>query len=141
MLSTPHENAQTLMSLYDLRRDPKLREARDWCIREFNPTSPDDVVSTLQSDNGVFLRMATGYWDMAATFVVHGALDTPMFYATCGEMLALYCKVEHMIEEVREVTGQPSLFQHVEQVAAEWPGAAERMAGMRQYFADLASSG
>ena len=61
-----------------------------------------------------------------------------MFHATCGEMLATYCKVEHMLAEVREHTGQTGLLGHVEQVAAEWPGAKERMAGMREYFAALA---
>ncbi|MDA0327915.1 MAG: hypothetical protein O2958_02715 [Gemmatimonadetes bacterium] len=139
-MSTPHENAQTLMRLYEIRRDPKLREARNWCVRSFNPSSPEDVVAAMGSENGVFLRMAAGYWDMAATFVVHGALDAPMFYDTCGELLAMYCKVEHMIEEVRAATGQPGLFKNVEQVAKDWPGAPERMVAMREYFASLAAS-
>ena len=60
-----------------------------------------------------------------------------MFHATCGEMLAAFCKVEHMLAEVRELTGQAGLLGNVEQVASEWPGAKERMVGIREYFAAL----
>ncbi len=128
------------MRLYELRRESKLREARNWCVRSFNPESAEEVVQALGSENGVFFRMAAGYWDMAATFVVHGAIDVAMFQATCGEMLAMYCKVEHMIDDVREITGQPNLFKHVQLVASDWPGAAERMPAMRQYFSELAAN-
>lgn len=128
------------MRLYDLRREAKLREARAWVVQSFNPKSPDDVLAVLQSEHGAYLRMVVGYWDMVATFVVHGALDTPMFYATCSEMLATYSKVEHMIDDVREITGQPALFRHVEMVVEEWEGARERMEGIREYFAGLAAA-
>ena len=137
-MSTPYENADLLMHLYDLRREAKLRDARTWVIRSFNPKSPEDYAAVLASEDSAKLRMVLGYWDMAASFVVHGAIAAPMFHATCGEMLASYCKVEHMLAEIREHTGQAGLLGHVEQVAAEWPGAKERMVGMREYFAGLA---
>ena len=137
-MSTPHENADLLMRLYELRREAKLRDARNWVIRSFNPSTPEDVAAVLASEDSAKLRMVLGYWDMVAAFVVHGAIDAPMFHATCGEMLATYCKIEDMLAEVRDHTGQPGLLEHVEQVAAEWTGAKERMAGMREYFAALA---
>jgi len=136
-LSTPYENADLLMRLYDLRREAKLRDARTWVIRSFNPSVPEDYTAALASEDSAKLRMVLGYWDMAASFVVHGAIAAPMFRATCGEMLATYCKVEHMLAEVREHTGQAGLLGNVEQVAADWPGAKEQMAGMREYFAGL----
>ena len=137
-MSTPYENADLLMHLYDLRREAKLRDARTWVIRSFNPKSPEDYAAVLASEDSAKLRMVLGYWDMAASFVVHGAIAAPMFHATSGEMLATYSKVEHMLTEIREHTGQAGLLAHVEQVAAEWPGAKERMVGIREYFAGLA---
>ena len=136
-MSTPYENADLLIRLYDLRREAKLRDARTWVIKSFNPSSPEDYTSVLTSEDSAKLRMVLGYWDMAASFVVHGAIAAPMFHAACGEMLAAFCKVEHMLAEVREHTGQAGLLEHVEQVAAEWPGAKERMTGMREYFSAL----
>lgn len=138
-MPTPHESAQSLMQLYDLRREEKLREARHWMIRSFNPASVEDIGAIMQTDEYTYVRMVVGYWDMAASFVVHGAIDAEMFRESSGEMLAVYCKVEHMIDEIRETFGQTTLLKNVEAVAADWPGAKERMTGMREYFANLAA--
>ena len=67
------------MHLYDLRREAKLRDARTWVIRSFNPKSPEDYAAVLASEDSAKLRMVLGYWDMAASFVVHGAIAAPMF--------------------------------------------------------------
>ena len=139
-MSTPHESAQSLMQLYDLRREEKLREARTWTTLSFNPQSVEDYVEVTGTDDYTYVRMVTGYWDMAASFVVHGAIDPEMFRAVSGEMLVVYCKVEHMIEELRERLGQPSLLKYVEEVAADWPGAKDRMASVREYFVGLAAA-
>ena len=52
----------------------------------------------------------------------------------------MYCKVEHMIDELREGIGQPDLFHHVQEVVRDWPGANERMASMREYFSGMAEA-
>ncbi len=139
-MSTPHESAQSLMRLYDLRREAKLREARIWVATSFNPRSIEDFAAITQTDEYTNFRMVSGYWDMAASFVVAGAIDPEMFQAVSGEMLLLYCKVELMIDELRESVGNPGLLKYVQAVADEWPGAKDRMAGMREYFSGLAAA-
>ena len=139
-MSTPHESAQSLMQLYDLRRDEKLREARIWVTTSFDPQSVEDFAAVTQTDEYTYFRMVSGYWEMAASFVVHGAIDPEMFQAVSGEMLVLYCKVEHMIDDLREGVGQPSLLKYVQKVADEWPGAKDRMASIREYFSGLAAA-
>ena len=139
-VATPHESAQSLMRLYELRREETMREARKWVTRSFNPTSVDDIAAIMQSEEYTYVRMTTSYWEMAASFVVHGAIDPEMFREVSGEMLVIYCKLEHMIDEVREHFGQPTLLKNVQAVADEWPGAQERMASMREYFANAAQS-
>ena len=138
-MSTPHETAQSLMQLYDLRREAKLREARAWVALEFNPHSVQEFAATMQTDEYTYFRMVAGYWEMAASFVVGGAIDPEMFRAVSGEMLVVYCKVEHMIDEVRESIGNPDLLANVQQVAGDWPDAKERMAGMREFFSGMAA--
>ena len=57
-MATPHESAQSLMKLYDLRREEKMREARHWYIRSFNPASLDDVSSLMQTEeSATYVRM------------------------------------------------------------------------------------
>ena len=139
-MSTPHESAQSLMQLFELRREAKLREARSWVASSFNPRSVEDFAAITKTDEYTYFRMVSGYWEMASSFVVHGAIDPEMFRAVSGEMLVAYCKVEHMIDEIREGVGQPGLFEYVQQVVDDWPGAKERMAGMREYFSGLAAA-
>jgi hypothetical protein len=127
------------MQLYELRREEKLREARAWVARSFNPKSVEDFTALTKTPEYTNFRMVSSYWDMAASFVVYGAIDQEMFQGVCGEMLVVYCKVEHMIDELREKAGQPLLFKYVQEVASDWPGAPERMAAMRQYFAAMAA--
>jgi len=138
-MTTPNESAQALMRLYELRREDKMREARHWVIRSFNPTSVDDVAAVMGTEEYTYIRMVVGYWDMAASFVLHGAIDAQMFREVSSEMLAVFCKVEHLITEIREGLGQPTLLANVEKVAADWPGSQERMAGMRAYFHEAAA--
>ena len=139
-MSTPHETAQSLMQLYDLRREATLRESRTWVAMSFNPRSVEDFAAATGTDEYTNFRMVAGYWDMAASFVVHGAIDPEMFRAVSGEMLVLYCKVEHMIDEIRETIGNPGLLENVQQVADDWPGAKERMASMREFFSGMAAA-
>ena len=128
------------MQLFELRREEKLREARVWVATSFNPKSVEDFTAISQTEEYTYFRMVAGYWDMAASFVVAGAIDPEMFQAVSGEMLVVYCKVEHMIDELREAIGNPGLLKYVQEVADDWPGAKDRMAGMREYFSSQAAA-
>jgi hypothetical protein len=97
------------MQLYELRREAKLREARSWVASSFNPRSVEDFAAVMKTDDYTYFRMVAGYWEMAWSFVVHGAIDPEMFRAVSGEMLVAYCKVEHAIDELREGVGRPGL--------------------------------
>lgn len=137
MPSTAYESAELCMRLFDLRREAKLREARDWFIRQFNPASVEEIMEVAHGPDSWKYRQTLSYWDQAAAYVVHGAIDPVMFQATNGEMLAAFCKIEHLLDELREATDMENYAQHMRKVADEWPGAAEAMASMREQFAAM----
>lgn len=121
------ESADLIMKLYDLRREKKMRKARNW-IFEFNPTSADEVMQTMMDPKvGPYLRMVTSYWDMAATFVNQGAIDADMFNATAGEHVMVYAKMEPFIAELREKYEMPEAFANLEKCVLAMPGGAERV--------------
>src|SRR5215213_377795 len=68
-VSSPFESADLLLKLYELRRDPAMREARAWFTTEFNPTTFEDVQQALYGPKSAQFRMVSSYWDMAASFV------------------------------------------------------------------------
>ena len=76
-----YEDAQLVLKLYELRREEKLRAARDWFISKFFPQTADDVTALTGTENAYY-RMVTTYWEMAASFVVRGILNADLFLAS-----------------------------------------------------------
>lgn len=128
------ESADLILKLYDLRREDKMREARNW-IFGFNPTSADDIMQTMMNPEvGPYLRMVTSYWDMAGAMVVQGAIDADLFNATAGEHYMVFAKVEPFLAELREKFQMPEAFKNLEQVIMEAPNGPERLAKTQEWL-------
>lgn len=140
MLSSPVDSAQLILRLYELRREPLLREARAWFLREFDPQSIDELLAIAGGPKNDWFRMVLGYWDMAASLVTFGAIDAEMFRAGNGEIVITFAKVEPFLEELRLRSGTPDFISHVESVVTAMPGATERMAAMRVQLRERATA-
>jgi hypothetical protein len=71
------EDARIIMQLYDLRREAEMRKARAWYAGWW-PRSADDVLQVLNAfgtPENAWFRQVNGYWDMAASFVLRGAVN------------------------------------------------------------------
>jgi len=132
--STPYESATLLIRLYELRREPTMREARARYVSKFNPASVDDMVATLRGPDSAYFRMVTSYWDMCASFVLNGAIDEKMFTDTNGEHVIVYAKMEPFLAEYREKMGNPTYYASLEQLVLKAPGSKERLASIRERF-------
>ena len=111
------------LRLYELRRDPVLREARAWFLREFNPGSLADVVETVSGERNASFRMVLGYWDMAASLVTTGAIDAPAFLAAHNEIYGTFSKIQPFLDELRSASAEPDFCKHIEAVLATDPNA------------------
>lgn len=131
-MSKESESAELILKLYDLRREPKMREARNWFI-SFFPETFDDVVNTLvDSSTSPNFRMVTTYWDMAAGFVNRGAIDEAMFLDSASEAWVVFCKVQPFISEYREAVGSPNGLKQLEDLLMRQPSAQEILDGRRE---------
>jgi hypothetical protein len=133
-MPTAYESATLLIRLYELRREPTMREARNWFSREFNPTNMDEVMEVLMGPNSGHLRMVISYWDMAASFVLNGAIDEQMFNDANGEQVGVFAKMEPFLSEYRTRMGNPNYLSHLERVVMRRPGAKESLATIREWF-------
>ncbi|HSQ21034.1 MAG TPA: hypothetical protein VLR92_11775 [Blastocatellia bacterium] len=122
-MPTPFENAQLNLQLFDLRREPVLREARAWFLREFNPETFSDFIHLVRSERNASFRMVIGYWDMAASLVTTGAIDGDAFRAAHGEIFATFSKIQPFLAELRTVTGESEVCKHMEAVVLAAPNA------------------
>ena len=137
-MATPFESAQLNLQLFDLRREPVLREARSWFLLDFHPQTLAEFVAALTGERNASVRMVLGYWDMAASLVTSGAIDGDAFRAAHGEMFGTFCKVEPFLAEMRAAFGEPAFCQHFEAVVMGAPDAAailvRRREGLRMVF-------
>jgi hypothetical protein len=132
MSNTPTTaDAELIVKLYDLRREAELRKARSWWLG-FWPESTDDIMkiaSAMGSQENNWLRQVSGYWEMAASFVLHGALNRDLFLepSFSGEMFVIFGKVEPFLKELREKMQNSAIFGNVEKLIATSAGAPERL--------------
>jgi hypothetical protein len=131
-MSTPTTaDAELILKLYDLRREAEMRKARNWWLG-FWPQS-----SALGTQENAWTRQVGGYWEMAASFVLHGVLSRELFLegSFSGEMFLLFGKLEPFLKEVREKTDSPNIFGNVEKLIATTPGGMDRVKQVQQRVA------
>jgi hypothetical protein len=131
------QDADLILKLYDLRREPVMREARNWFF-SFNPTTIQDVIDALMSEQSGYYRMVVSYWDMAAAMVNKGAIDEELFNETNGEHLFVYSKIAPVIEEVRAMLGSPDFLRNLEAVVKRMPNYEERITALRERMKNFA---
>ena len=135
-MSTAHESMIGILRLYELRSEQTMRKARDWFATGFYPESTQDILNVLVSEHSADFRMVVSYWDMAAAFVVFGAINDEMFNGINTEHVAVYAKLQPFLEELRAMPGVPPYLylKHLEPVVLRLPDAQERVAVMRRYM-------
>lgn len=130
-MPTPFESAQLNLQLFDLRREPLLRKARDWFLLEFHPETFDEYMKEQMGEKNSWIRMVIGYWDMAASMVVQGAISQESFVAAHGEIIGTFAKVQPFLADLRSRMG-PSVCANIEQVVLAIPEAAAEMDARRK---------
>ncbi|HEX3557389.1 MAG TPA: hypothetical protein VIA62_29530 [Thermoanaerobaculia bacterium] len=137
-MSTPYESAQLILKIFEMRREPVLREARAWFVREFNPSSGAEILALSPDQNRMF-RMVTGYWDMACSLVNHDAIDRQMFLDANGELFGTFSKVQPHLAELRQLLKAPTAMSHMEKVVMSVPDAEARLEAVRNRLKAIAA--
>ena len=102
-----HADAELVLKLYDMRREPVMREARKFLVGFF-PQSAEDIlgiVNAFGSQENAYFRQVVGYWEMAASLVLRGSLHEGLFLDNAGELFFVYGKFAPFINEIRAELG------------------------------------
>jgi hypothetical protein len=132
MLAT-NGDAQLILKLYELRTEERMRTARRWVGAEFWPQSAQEVLTLLRAmdtEQNAYLRQVLSYWEMAAAFVLHGALDADLFLACNNENLFILAKLHPFLKEVRQQ--HPYFLLRTEELANRFGDARQRLEGLIQ---------
>jgi len=133
-----HADAELVLKLYELRREPELRRARQFVGSEFWPKNADDIVALINdfgSQKNAWYRQATTYWEMAASLVLQGVLNRELFLEWASELFFIYAKFAPHLKELRGKAGTPRAFWNIEKLIEGSPVAQERLAAMQKRLA------
>ena len=117
------ESAVLNLRLFELRREPVLREAREWFVRDFNPDTLEELAALLGGERNASFRMVLGYWDMAASLVTSGAIDRDAFLAAHSEVFGAFSKIHPLLAQLRDATNEHGFCKHLEAVVLAAPDA------------------
>ena len=130
-----YEDVNLVLKLYDLRREPRLREARRWFIASFRVKALADVavICPPGSEENASYRQMTTYYEMVASFLTSGVLNPELFYQSGRELLTVWERMRDIVPELRATNRNPNEFKNLERAATayiEWwnetaPGAYE----------------
>ncbi len=134
------QDAELILKLYELRRESVMREARIF-MAQFSPKSVEDLMAVAMAGGtkeNAYLRQVAGYWEMAASLVIRGAINRELALDNYGEMFFVFAKVQPFIEEFRQKTGQHRIFQQVQQLIESSEENKQRLADMQKMQAEMA---
>src|SRR4051812_42011292 len=94
-----YEDANLLLRLYELRREEKLRKAREWFSKNFHVSNLEEFQKQYPpgSEENAYVRMVQSYWDMAASFVTSGVLQRELFMENSRELLFVWERVRDIV--------------------------------------------
>ena len=130
-MSSPFQSAKLNLKLFELRREPALREARNWFVRDCNPESFSELVVLIRGEHNTSFRMVLSYWNMAASLVTTGAIEGESFREAHDEIFATFSKIEPYLAELRAVTGEADFCKQMEAVVLAAPNALQTLVRRR----------
>ena len=103
MRKPTHADAELLLHLYEMRREPELRQARAWFLSQFKPTTWADIKSRwlTHGDEDRHFRMTVSYWEMVGTLVNRGVLHPDLFFDHTGEDIVTWNRCKALIADAR----------------------------------------
>ncbi len=126
------KSADLILKLYETRREPVMREARNWVIGFFPESAEEIMKAMIDAETSAKYRMVTTYWDMAAGFVNHGVIDEEMFNDANGEHVVVFSKIQPFLGELRQMIDNPNMLANLEKLVMRMPDAETMLTKRRE---------
>jgi hypothetical protein len=136
-----HEQAQLHLQVYDLRREARLRQARDWFQQHYHAETLEDAMRLMApgTEEGAFVGMVIGYWEQACALLNYGLLHEGLFFETSGEFFMVWEQLKKVVPQFREQYHEPYMLSNLEKAAKRFEEWTEQrstghIAAMREYM-------
>jgi hypothetical protein len=127
-----HHDADLVLKLYDLRREPVMRESRSAVNAKYWPRTAEEAVAVTANDHPlhVAFNQTRDYWEMVYGMARHGIIHADFLVENNGEGLFLYARVEPYLAAIRQAAS-PRSFLNAEWIVAHSATAQAIMENMR----------
>jgi hypothetical protein len=127
-----HHDAELVLRIYDLRREPVMRESRDAILGEYWPRNEQQALAVLQPDHPLnrAYRQTSTYWEMVYGMAKHGVVHTEFLLDSNAEGLLLFARVEPYLAAIRAASS-PRAFQKAEWIASSCELGKQLLAAFR----------
>ena len=139
-----YEQAQLHLQIYEMRREARLRQAREWFFKNYFVDSMEDAmrIAPPGTEAGAFAMMVFSYWEQACAFLNYGLLHEDLFFETSGEFFAVWERVKPTIQQGREQWKSQQFLAHLEKAANRYESWVEsrspgHLATMRQFMKQM----
>ena len=136
-----HEQAQLHLQVYDLRREPRLRQARDWFQQNYRADTMEEAMKLTApgTENGTFFGMVIGYWEQACALLNYGLLSEDLFFETSGEFFYVWEQLKGVAPQFREAFKDPNMLKNLETAAQKFEQWSDQrspghIAAMREWM-------
>ena len=125
MSQPTYDDVNLILRLYELRRESRMRDARNWFVANFRCKTMAEFGQLCPpgSDANASFRQVASYWDMCGSFVAAGVLNPDLFFANTREILLTWERVKPIITDVRGAFKDPNYLMNLEKAGkacAEW---------------------
>jgi hypothetical protein len=134
-----HEQAQLHLQVYDMRREARLRQAREWFFKNYIVDNFDEAmrIAAPGTETGAFVMMVFSYWEQACALLNYGLLHEDLFFETSGEFYGVWELAKAAVPQGRERFANKQFLAHVEKAAKRYETWIEtrspgHIAAMRQ---------
>ena len=141
-----HEQAQLHLQVYEMRREARLRQARDWYFKNYIVDTFEDSmrIAAPGTENGALAMMVLGYWEQACALLNYGLLHEDLFFETSGEFFGVWELAKPIVPQGREKFANKQFLAHLEKAAQRYEAWMERrspghIAAMRQFMKQMRS--
>jgi hypothetical protein len=142
-----HEQAQLHLQVYDMRREARLRQGRDWLFKNYHAETFDEAmrIAAPGTEGGTLLMMVVTYWEQVCALLNYGLLHEDLFFETSGEFFGVWELMKPTIAQGRERFANKQFLAHMEKAAQRYEKWMEirspgHVAAMRQFMKQMRGS-
>ncbi len=138
------EQAQLHLQVFEMRREARLRQARDWFFKNYFAETFEEAmrIAPPMSEGGTNFMMVVSYWEQACAFLNYGLLHEDLFFETSGEFFGVWERVKPTLQQCRERFVSKTFLANLEKAAQRYETWIEsrspgHLAAMREWMKQM----